>query len=108
MWTISEMSLFSLWLYTATTFTAKACQETFKIQNGPSACDSEELLYLLKCKVCGEFPYVRKANTKFRYRFNNYESKDRAFKKVIKKLLRNYFTLTIVLIVIAALKIRIL
>ena len=108
MWTMWEKSLFSLWLYTATTFTTKACQEAFKIQNGPSACDSEEVHYLLKCKVCGEVPYVRKANTKFRYRFNNYESKDRAFEKVIKKLLRNYFTLTIVLIAIAALKIGIL
>ena len=97
MWTIWEKSLFSLWLYTATTFTAKACQEAFKIQNGSSACDSEELLYLLKCKVCGEVPYVRKAKTKFRYTFNNYKSKHRAFKKgnwkVPQKLFHTHYCL---------------
>ena len=44
-------------------------------------CDSEKVLYLLKYKVCGEIPYVGKAKTKFCYRFNNYESKHRAFRK---------------------------
>ena len=29
----------------------------------------------LKCKVCGEAPYVGKAKNKFRYRFNTYKSK---------------------------------
>ena len=81
---------------TTTTFTTEACQETFKIQKGPLNCDSEKVLYLLKCKVCGGVPYVGKAKTKFRYRFNNYKSKHRAFRKVIKKFLRNVFTLTIV------------
>ena len=32
------------------------------------------MLYLLKCRICGEAPYVGKAKTKFRARFNNYES----------------------------------
>ena len=65
---------------TATTFNTKACQETFKIQKGPLNCDSEKVLYLRKCKVCGGVPYVRKAKTKFRYKFNNYKSKHRAFR----------------------------
>ena len=55
---------------TATTFTTEACQDTFKIQSGPLTCDSEKVLYLLKYKVCGEVPYVGKAKTKFRCRFN--------------------------------------
>ena len=50
---------------TATTFTTEACQETFKIQSGPLTCVSEKAPYLLKCKVCGEVPYVGKAKTKF-------------------------------------------
>ena len=66
---------------TTTTFTAEACQETFKIQKGPSNYDSEKVLYSLKCKVCGEVPHVGKAKTKFRYRFNNYKSKHRTFRK---------------------------
>ena len=48
-------------------------------------CDSEKALYLLKCKVCGGVPYVGKAKTKFRYRFNNYKSKHRAFRKGSQK-----------------------
>ena len=66
---------------TTTTFTTEACQETFKIQKGPLNCDFQKVLYLLKCKVCGGVSYVGKAKTKFRYRFNNYKSKHRAFRK---------------------------
>ena len=71
---------------TTTTFTTETCQETFKIQKGPLNCDSEKVLYLLKCKVCGDVPYVGKAKTKFRYRFNNYKSKNRAFRKGNQKV----------------------
>ena len=66
---------------TTATFSTEACQETLKIQKGPLNCDSEKLLYLLKCKVCGEVPYVGKAKTKFCYRFNSYKSKHRAFRE---------------------------
>ena len=59
---------------TTTTFTTEACGEVFKIQSGPLNCNSEKVLYLLKCKVCGEAAYVGKAKTKFRYRFNNYKA----------------------------------
>ena len=41
----------------------------------------KKVLYLLKCKVCGEVPYVGKAKTKFRYKFDKYKSKHRAFRK---------------------------
>ena len=76
---------------TTSSFTIEACQETFKIQKGPLNCDSEKVLYLLKCKVCGEVPYVVKAKTKFRYRFNNYKSKHRAFRKGNQKVPQKRF-----------------
>ena len=92
---------------TATTFKTEVCQETFKVQSGPLTCDSEKVLCLLKCKIGDEVPYVGKAKTKFHYRFNNYRSnnyrsKHRAFRKGNRKFLRNYVTITIVLMAIAA------
>ena len=36
---------------TTTTFITVACRKTSKIQSGPLNCDSEKVLYLLKCKV---------------------------------------------------------
>ena len=53
--------------------------------------DSKKVLYLFKCKVCGEVPYVGKAKTKFRYRFNNYKSKHRAFRKSNRKVPQKLF-----------------
>ena len=41
---------------TTITFTTAACRENFKIQSGPLNCDSDKVLYLLKCKVCVEAP----------------------------------------------------
>ena len=76
---------------TATTFTTEACQETFKIQSGPLTCDSEKVLCLLKCKICGEVPYGGKAKTKFCYRFDNYESKHRVFRKGNRKVPQKLF-----------------
>ena len=49
------------------------------------------MLYLLKCKVCGGFPYVEKAKTKFRCRFNNYKSKQKAFRKGNQKVPQKRF-----------------
>ena len=60
---------------TTNTFTTKACGEVFKIQSGPLNCNSEKVLYLLRCKICDDTPYVGKAKTKFCLRFNNYKSK---------------------------------
>ena len=76
---------------TNTTFTTKAYQETFKIQKVPLNCDSENVLYLLKCKVCDEVPYAGKAKTKFYYRFNNHKSKHRAFRKANQNVLQKSF-----------------
>ena len=76
---------------TTTTFTKEACGETFKIQSGTLNCISEKVLYLLNCKVCGEARYVGKAKIKFRYKFNNYKSKHRAFRKVNRKIPQKHF-----------------
>ena len=57
--------------------------------------------------VCDEFPYVGKAETKFGYRFNNYESKHGAFRNGYWKTLRNFFTLIIGLMATMKLKIEI-
>ena len=42
----------------STTFTTEACGEIFKIQSGLLNCNSVKVLFLLKCKRCGEAPYV--------------------------------------------------
>ena len=66
------------------TFSTKACGETFKIQSGVLNCNSQKVVYLLKCRICGEAPYVGKAKTKFRARFNNYKSAHRSYRKNVK------------------------
>ena len=63
------------------TFTTKACGETFKIQSGILKFNSQKVAYLLKCRICGEAPYVCKAKTKFSARFNNYKNGHRSYKK---------------------------
>ena len=55
--------------------------EVFKIQSGPLNCNSEKVLYLLRCKICDDNPYIGKAKTKFRLRLINYKSKHRSFRK---------------------------
>ena len=42
------------------TFITKACGETFKIQSGILSCNSQKVIYLLKCRICGEVSYVGK------------------------------------------------
>ena len=59
----------------------KACGEIFKIQSGILNCNSQKVIYLLKCRICVEAPYVGKAKTKFRARFNNYKSGHRSYRK---------------------------
>ena len=51
------------------------------IQNGTFNCNSEKVLYLLRCKICDDTTYVGKAKTKFCFRFNNYKSKHLSFWK---------------------------
>ena len=68
-------------IITTNTFTTKACGEVFKIQSVPLNCNSEKVLYILRCKICDDTPYIGKAKTKFCLRFNNYKSKHRSFRK---------------------------
>ena len=63
------------------TFTTKACGKSFKIQSGPLNYNSEKVLYLLRYGICDDTPYVGKAKTKFRLRFDNYKSKHQSFQK---------------------------
>ena len=76
---------------TTSTFTTEACQETFKIQEDRFNCAYERVLYLSKFKICGGVPYFAKAKTKFRYRFNNYKSRHRAFRKGNQKVPQKRF-----------------
>ena len=62
---------------TTNTFTTKVCVEVFKIQNGSLNCNSEKALYLLRCKVYDDTPYIRKAKTNLCLRFNNCKSEHR-------------------------------
>ena len=66
---------------TITNFTRGACDEIFEIKSGHLICDSEKLLYILKFKVCGQVLYVGKGKIKFLYRFNNFKTKHRTFRK---------------------------
>ena len=47
-------------------FSTKICREKLKIQSGILNCNSQKVVYLLKCRICGEVPYIGKAKTKFR------------------------------------------
>ena len=53
-------------IITTNTFTTKQCEQVINTQNGPLNCNSEKILYLLRCKICDNTPYVGKAETKFR------------------------------------------
>ena len=63
------------------TFSTKTCGDTFKIQSGFLNCNSQKVVYLLKCRLCGEAPHVGKAKTRFRARFNDYKSVHMSYKK---------------------------
>ena len=67
--------------YATDTFTSKACGETFKIQSGILNCNSQKVVHLLKCRICGEAPYVGNAKTEFRARFISYTSAHRSYRK---------------------------
>ena len=78
-------------IVTTNTFTTKACGEVFKIQSGLLNCNSEKVLYLLRCKICDDIPYVGKAKTKFCLQFNNYKSKHRSFRKGKQNIPQKHF-----------------
>ena len=51
-------------LITTNTLITKPCGEVFKIESLPLNCNSEKVLYLLRCKICDDTPYVGKAKRK--------------------------------------------
>ena len=86
-----------------------SCQETFEIQSGSLTFDSENVLYLLKCKICGEVsPTLGRRKPNFVIGLTIIKVNIERLERVIGKFLRNYFTLTIVSMAIVALKIGIL
>ena len=68
-------------IITTNTFTTKAHGEVFEIQSGTLNCNSEKALYSLRCKICDDTTYARKAKTKFSLWFNNCQSKQESFRK---------------------------
>ena len=86
-----KTSLVSNSIRTTASFTKEACGKKFEIQSGPLNCNSEKALYLLRCKVCGQAPYIGKAKTKSRYSFNNYKSKHGASSKGNPKIPQKRF-----------------
>ena len=54
---------------TTNTFKTKKCGKIFQVQSGPLNCNSEKILYILRCKICDDTPYVGKAKTRFHLRF---------------------------------------
>ena len=78
-------------IITTNTFTTKACAGVVKIQSGPVKCNAEKVLYLLRCKIRDDTPYVGKAKTKFRLRCNNYKNKHRSFRKGKQNVPQKYF-----------------
>ena len=78
-------------IFTNNTFTTKPCGEVFQIQTGLLNCNSEKVIYFLGCNIYDDTPYVRKAKTKFRLRFNNYKSEHRSFRKGKQNILKRCF-----------------
>ena len=62
-----------------TIFSINASGKVFKNQIGSFNCHSEKVLYLLRCNIFDDTCYVGKTRTKFRLRFNKYESKHQSF-----------------------------
>ena len=77
-------------LSTNVTFTTEACQKTLQIKKGPLNCHSKKVLCLLKCKVCGEVPCIRKQKTNFAS-FSNRKSKHRTFRRGNQKVPQKCF-----------------
>ena len=64
-----------------TLLTTKAWGVVFKTQSGLLDCNSENVFYLLRRKICDDILYVGKTKTKVRPRSNNYKSKHQSFRK---------------------------
>ena len=77
------------------TFSTKVCRKC-----GVLNSHSQKVFYLLKCRICGEAPYLGKAKTKFRVRFNNYKAHTGPIEKSVKyhsKVFMNIMTNTVIM-----------
>ena len=68
----------------------RVCGETFKIESGILNFNSEKVVYLSKCRICGEAPYFGKIKTKFRATFNNCKSAHRSYRRKRKVSLQRF------------------
>ena len=59
-------------------FHSNVTKDNFSIEKGPLNCNSNHVVYLVDCKVCGK-QNVGSTKTKFRTRFNNYKSVHRKY-----------------------------
>ena len=64
------------------------CDSYYNVRHNKGLLDynSNKVIYLSECKNCQfKFPCVGSTVTKFRFRFNNYKSTHRNFRKKLKK-----------------------
>ena len=72
------------------------CGETFKVQSGTLNCNSEKVLCLLKCKVCGEAPMLEKPKLSFNIGSITIKANIELSEKETEKYPRNFFTIIFV------------
>ena len=65
----------------STTFTDKDESRIFDIRKGPLDCNTENVVYLIQCRVCKK-QYCGSTVTKCRTRLNNYKSKFRKYEAI--------------------------
>ena len=64
----------------STSFSDKDNTKVFNIRQGPLDCNSEFVVYLIQCKVCGK-QNCGSTCPKFRSRFNNYKTQFRRYEE---------------------------
>ena len=74
----------------------EACGETFKVRSGTLNCNSEKVLCLLKCKVCGEALMLEKPKLSFNIGSITIKANIELSEKETKKYPRNFFTIIFV------------
>ena len=73
---VSENREFPVVVIPSSSFTSHTTKRSYNI-NYQLDCNSNNVVYLIICKVCGQ-QYVGSTSTKFRLRFNNHKSRLRA------------------------------
>ena len=76
--------MLDLWLKCNRNTFLKAYGETLKIQSELLIFNSQKVIFLFKCRICEEAPYVGKEKMKFRVRFKSYKSVHMSYRKNVK------------------------